>query len=583
MWSQLQKPAVRNGTNYMLKRTLKTRYTVVEKLDHSKQQNDQILEHIKILNNILSSVGSNKNLLYKDKYKQIPQLVIGKDSNRIDYVIQNYLKSLELDNALNRTDNPLFSRGKLGIVALQLLRECGGGKFHPIVPLLVVTLLETYNKYPCKETFDGIRMALKTVSETISENRISINDPQKIDSLIDSLTTSTMNRKTIKEVLRKLDYKLFSDDIVRVVQGKRTLDEIELSKGWKFLTGVMNSNEPYLRSLDMVKQKLFTIESPTLALVCDGSLHSTRQILPTIAYMNKTGKSVLLLVSGEVVGEALAAITINNNKNKRNNKPMRIVLMKYNQRDNNDMAIQENQALLSFLKLPQGTNSIFSCEYSDMIPSTVSANQYFGEIESLKVTTGEALLYNSTPMEDGNLDKHLHTTLTLNIGGENELEIDARRNLLDHLINDIICKGLSSGFVSGHGICLVKAIPKVMELLDSPQCKQDINVKVGVEAVLNCLSARMEMSLQSEYGMNKHQLSQFISKTINDADSNIAYLPPTSGNKASRQDLATAGIIEPWNQINDALSTTSNFLRMITNCNTVITSIMERPTKQPRQ
>lgn len=532
---------------------------------------------------MLNSVGSNKNLLYKDKYKQTPQLVSGKDSNRIDYVVQKYLKSLELDDALNSSNNPNFNRGKLGIVTLQLLRDCGGGKFHPMVPLLVASLLETYNKHPSRETLSGMILALKTVSETIAENKISINDPQRIDSLIDSLTTSTVNRKTIKDALQKLDYNLYSDDIVRVVKGKKTFDEIELSKGWKFITGVMNSNEPYLRSLDMVKQKLITIEKPTLVLVCDGSLHSTRQILPTISYMNKTGKSVLLLVAGEVIGEALAAITINNNKNKRNGKPMRIIMMKYNQRDNNNMAIQENHALLDFLKLPQGINSIFSCEYSEMIPSTVCANQYFGEIESLKASTGEALLYNPTPKEDKNLDEHLHTTLALNIGGENELEIDVRRNLLDHLINDIICEGLSSGFVSGHGVSLVKAIPSVMKLLESPQCKQDINVKVGVEAVLDCLSARMEMSLQSEYGINKHQQSQFISKTVNDSNPNIAYLPPANRSKQSKQDLAAVGIFEPWSQINAALSTTSNFLHMFTNCNTVITSIMEKPAKQPRQ
>ncbi|CAL9731918.1 mitochondrial chaperone Tcm62p [Monosporozyma unispora] len=582
MWSHLKKYPVSNGVNYTLKRFLKTRYTVVQQLNHSRQQNDQILEHIRTLDKLLNSVSSNKNLLYKDKYKAFPQIVSGKDYNRLDYVIQNYLKSLELDDALYSSNNLIYNKSKLGTVTLQLLRDCASGKFHPWVPLLVSNLLATYNKYPYRETLNGIRMALKTITETLAQNKILINDPQNIDTLINSLCPSSINRKTIKQVLRKLDYKLFSDDIVRVTKGKRTFDEIELSKGWNFLTGIMNSNEPYLRSLDLIKQKLITIKTPTIVLVCDGSLQSSRQILPTIAYMNKTGKSVLLLISGDCGGEALSVITINNNKNKRNDKPMRIVLMKYSQRDNNNLAIQENQALLQFLKLPQGINSIYSCEYSDMIPSTVSANQYFGEIESFKATTGEALLYNNTSMGDSNLDEHLHTTLTLNVGGENEMEIDARRNLLDHLINDIICQGLSSGFVTGHGVALVKTIPKIMELLDSPRCEADINVKVGIEAVLNCLCVPMEKSLENEYGLSKHQISQFISKTMDEEDINMAYLPPTSRTEPSRQNLASLGILEPWNQINAVLTTTSNFLHMFSNCKTVITSVLEKPKKQPR-
>lgn len=583
MWSHLRKLQTENGLNHTIKRSLKTKYTIVHKLDHSKQQTDKILYHIRVLDKLLNSVSSNNNLLYKDKYKGTPQIICGRDYTRMDYAIQNYLKSLELDDALNSERKILLGKDKLGIVTLQLLRECGGGKFHPLVPYMVSNLLTTYNKYPYKDTLYGINAALKTVADALSQNKVLLQEPATICSLVDSLSISSTNSKTIKDVLEKIDYKLYSDDIVRVVPGRKTMDEIELTKGWRFLSGIINTNEPYLRSLDLPKQKLISIQKPMLVLLCDGSLQSAKQILPSIAYMNKVEKSLLILVSGECGGEALAAISINNNKNKRNNKPMRTIVMKYNPRDHNNISIHENSPLLKFLKLPQGISSIFSCNYSNIVPSTVSAGQYFGEIESFKASTGEALLYNETFSNEGITDKYLHTTVKLSVGGATEIEIDTRRNLLEHLINDILCDGLASGFVGGYGVSLVKTIPKVLDLLASKECKENLNVRVGVDAVLNCLSTPMERALQNEYGINKHQALNFVSKTVELKDPNTGYLPLNTNTENEGKyvhDLVSKGVLEPWKQINNALTTTINFLQLFGNCNTMITSVMEKPRKE---
>lgn len=582
MWSYLGKLSVKDGLNYIIKRSLKTKYSIVHRLDHSKQQTDQILFHIRVLDKLLASVGTNNSLLYKDKYKDKPQRICGRDYTRMDYVIQNYLKSLELDNALNSECKRLPSQDKLGIITLQLLKECGSDKFYPLVPYLVSNLLTTYNKYPFKDTLYGITLALKVVSDTLSENKLLIQKPTIISSLVDSLTISVANRKTIKDVLQKLDYKLYSDDIVRVVSGKKIYDEIEVTKGWRFLFGIINTNEAYLRSLGFPKQKLISIQKPMLVLICDGYLQSARQILPSITYMNKIEKSLLLLVSGECSGEALAAISINNNKNKRNGKPMRIIVMKYNPKDNNNISLHENFPLLKFLKLPQGIDSIYSCDYSDIVPSTVSASQYFGEIESFKASTGEALLYNEILPTEEIIDKHLHTTIKVNVGGTTELEIDTRRNLLEHLINDILCDGLASGFVGGYGVSLVKTIPKVLNLLEWKKCRENFNIRVGVDAVLNCLSTPMERALQNEYGINKQQVSKFVSKTMEIKDPNTAYLPLITNSESEekfKNDLLSKGFLEPWNQINNALITTTNFLQLFGNCSTMITSVMEKPKK----
>lgn len=567
--------------NLILRRSLKTKFTVVHHLQHTKQQNDVLLGQIKLIDKVVNTVTRNKNILHKDKYKKTPQLISGNDYNRLDYVIKNYIKSMELDNAIH--NNHRSNESKLGMIVLQLLRECGDGIFHPLTLFLVSKLLNTYNTYPYKETLGGIILGLDTVLKTLNQNKIMIQKPDDIVKLIDSLVVSSRDQNVIKQVLQKLDYKLYSDDIVRVIPGKKMHDEIELTKGWKFLTGIVSNNEPYLRSLDIPKKKLISLQKDTLVLVCDGYLQDMKQILPTIAYMNKIQKSVLLLISGECSGEVMAAITINNNKNKRNGKAMKTIVMKYNPKEHNDMSIQENQYLLQFLKLPKGMQSIFSSEYSETIPSTVSEAQYFGHIESLKATTGEALLYNDIPNQENNNNKsQLHTTIDLKVGGESELEIDIRRNQLDHIINDVICEGLSSGFVTGFGVSLVKTIPVVSKLLDSRLNIHDINTRIGIEAVLDCLSQPMETSLKNEFGTNVHRVSQCISKTITEPNPTLAYLPLSSQSGSSHrpnsgEDLASIGILEPYSKIQAAIQATSHFLSLFTSCNTVITSIMETP------
>ena len=127
-------------------------------------------------------------------------------------------------------------------------------------------------------------------------------------------------------------------------------------------------------------------------------------------------------------------------------------------------------------------------------------------------------------------------------------------------------------------------IPKVLNLLIQ-ECKEKLNTKVSVNAVKSCISTLMEKLLQNEYGINKHRVSKFDSKTMEIKDSNTWYLLPTTNSESEKKykcDLILKGVLKYWNRIKNALTTTINFLQLFGNYNTMNISITKKIKKQPR-
>lgn len=317
---------------------------------------------------------------------------------RLQNVLREFLDSLQIDEATN-TELQLDSSRKLGKVGLQLFLDCTRDNLTLNSTSLTSSLLECYFKYPEKEVVNGIKIGLRYIRGFLEQNKIMVKGQNDIDALVDQFTMSSLDSQSVKNVLRAVNYQLFSDDIVRVINGNKTYDEIDVSKGWKYPAGILDTNEAYLRSLDLPNKKLVSVDKKMLVLMYDGTLRDANKILPTVTYARNLKKSVLLIVKGDCTGDALTSITINNNRNKRENNESRIIIMKYSNKANKNLALQENHDFVKFLRLPCGYDSIYSPEYSPLVPSKMCADKYYGSVESIKATTGEAFLYNSVDFE----------------------------------------------------------------------------------------------------------------------------------------------------------------------------------------
>ena len=527
---------------------------------------------------MLNSATYNKPLLYGGKYNSVPKLIEPRDWLQLQQVIKNLLGSFQQPQTTSRDLQGLNDTvSRLGV---GLLEEIFGSNVTGTSTTLILNLIEQYNKKPGKETVEGITYALEQLRKFLRTNKVFLRDNQEIDKLVDGLTSSERDAQLVREILQTLDYKLVTDDVVRLVSGRKMEDELEVSKGWKFPTGVFSSNDPYLRSLDLKNKGFLAVDQEMFVLVFDGTLRDSKDILPTLAYINKQNKPLLLVVTEDCTDDALVSITINNNKNRRQNSDAKVIILKYSAEQNNGLSIQENPDFIQFLKLPEGMVSIYSPEFSDFVPSTVSGPMFYGRLESLRATTDEALLYNPTAIgaKETDLESNpfLRTTVTVRVGGDSEQQIHTRRSLLDNIINNVLCNGLANGFIPSYGIALAKAIPFLSVLKEGePEDEKYVSKVIGLDGLLSCLDIPMIVALSNTTGMNRTQVKTLVAETMN-TDFRSAVL--SSG--AEPQDVTSMGWLEPWNRMDESLANVIAYLKLVLGPNTVITRVYDKPTKR---
>ncbi|AET39770.1 Tcm62p Ecym_4757 [Eremothecium cymbalariae DBVPG len=542
-------------------RGVQTLHTPILNTNHLSTRQG-LLHHIRLLDDVLNRTSYNKTLLFEGKYKRLPSFITSRDTVRLENVIREFTDGLQMAQALD-TSLQLNPNEKLGKIGLQLFMECHRNMIVPTSTSLTISLMNEYNKYPSKETLDGILRGIRKVYTHLDSHKFHLKEPADIDSLVDRLAFSQANAATVKNALRILNYELYSDDKVRVVRGRKTSDEIEVSKGWKYAAGIPTLSDAYTRSLDLHNRKLVSINEPSLVLVYDGTLRDANKILPTLHYAFKEEKPVLLIVNGEIVGDALTAITIHNNKSKRNKNASTAVILRYIARDHNGLHIQENYNLINFLKLPRGVGSIYNPEFCDYVPSKQTAKHYFGSIESIKATSGECFLYNDN--HDGVDNPALRSTVTIYVGGTSEVEIDRRRAIIDNIINQYLCHGLSKGFVPTFGIALAKCIGPISQL--GPDYKD-------TRMVLESLALPMENAIRNLYGISNYEVSKIVSDTILDPRFSYAILPSGSTNTISK------GYLEPWSFVENALTGVSSFLSLLNSCDLLVSCIFDKPKRR---
>ncbi|CCE61485.1 hypothetical protein TPHA_0A04100 [Tetrapisispora phaffii CBS 4417] len=555
-------------------RTLKTLHTPVYKIN-TLPTREILLQKIIDLDNILCQSSHNKFLLYQWKYRNTPQLITSDDYLISQKVVKDYIESLQQDDA-NSKGLQRHKESKLGKIGIQLFLECHNNNVTQLSTSLATGIMKIYNKNPSKSTLEGIKLAFDLLRNFLNENKIQINDKEEVNAVVKKqLNDNEKDIQIVNKVLESIDYNLFSDDIVRFVRGNTFLDNLEVTKGWKFCDGIIASNEPYLRSLDIPKKKLVSIDSDLLVLMVDGKLTEANKILPSIKYATRSNKSLVLIIDGEVKGDALAAISMNNNKNKRNNNVSRTIILKYNPASFNGISLQENHSLINYLKLPLGVSSIYSPNFSEFAPSKVSADNFFGSLNSIKATTGEAFLYSDSSWDmtsDPDM-QFIRKTVTVHVGASSKVEIDQRIGKLDNLVNNILCNGLAEGFLPSYGTSLIKCIPLISKLESSID---DTDVKLGINAVMDALQLSMISSLKNLSG---HKLIQ-VTNNITETAYNSSFEQAKIGNTDEFIDLVKLGILEPWNKVDTTLQNTLKFINAMTSFNIVVSKVFEKPKKE---
>ncbi|KAH3900623.1 related to Mitochondrial chaperone TCM62 [Saccharomycodes ludwigii] len=551
------------------RRSIKTLHTPIITIKNDPAKRLDLLFYLNTLNKVLTSAQYNNTILYENRYKHIPEMITSKDSYKLHRLIEVMVENWEKKEILSKSTDPQTKLGKIGLrIFLDICANFNKDIDYLLATTLAVELLKIYVKIPTKETVDAIENVLTRMSVFLSENKLMLDLTSRasIDNICRKLF-SKENSDVVIKTLEKLDYKLVSSDLVRVVRGKKFTTELEVNKGWKYYGGIKDNNPAYLRSLgisESSRNKLISLDETALVLFIDDKvLRDANKILPTLHYCNKEDKSLVIFINGDVKGDALNAISIHNNKSSRQNKKSKILIFNYVPGDHRGLEMTENYDFIKFCKLPKGSGSIYSQKFSEYVPSKITKDLYFGEIESVKATTLEAFLYNEN---DINGNECLRTTVTVHIGGSSELEIDQKRVELDTIFNDFLASALSDGVLPTYGVSLVKAL----------SCINNVNKPLFIPI----FAELMENSIKNVYKIDKFTASARVAKTLLLGDSTAMKNSETSNfgtaylnDTFKKINMFEVGLLEPWKKIDNTLKAILSFIKMATTCDYFVTKV----------
>ena len=147
----------------------------------------------------------------------------------------------------------------------------------------------------------GIDSAVVAVTEAINKASVKVNGKEHITQVA---SISANNDPEIGKFLADAMEKVGNDGVITLEESKTADTTLEVVKGMQFDRGYLT---PYfVTNTDTMEVQL---ENPSI-LLYDKKISSMKDLLPTLEYIAKSGKS-LLIVAEDVDGEALATLIIN--------------------------------------------------------------------------------------------------------------------------------------------------------------------------------------------------------------------------------------------------------------------------------
>ncbi|CAI8506043.1 unnamed protein product [Hanseniaspora opuntiae] len=423
--------------NQQSTRTLKKLYTPIKDIRDDKQ--GKLLYHLKyIYDNILSRKADGENrlpniLLQNNKSSKKPISTIKNNKQFISW-LERYNFEMEEKNILSQKETPFDSYRNTEMIALRSL-------------LLYI-----------KQVNYDVDLNILLKMYFSSSNQISIQDIQRI------INNDFKQHKTIIEsILKILNYKIKSQDQVRVVRSDSIDDQIDIQDGWRLNNGCKSDNDRYLSSLNLLDTtsrknlKVLTINGGVKTLVIDDMVIRDPKILKNLLeYLKVSDQSLVIFINGNIKNEALTDISMWNNKNKRQGCNAKCVIIPVRDNDSTVMEhtyLAEDLDFLNFINLPNGQLSILN-KYTPInfeeLKSAEDFELFLGHLDSIKFTNGESFLYSKSGADKINemvekyssegyvYPKNLKTTITVKCGGNTLIEMDDKRQELDYIMNEYL-------------------------------------------------------------------------------------------------------------------------------------------------
>lgn len=402
----------------------------------------------------------------------------------------------------------------------------------------------------------GIDLAVKAVVSELKEIAVPASDTNSIKQVG---TISANSDESIGSLIAEAMEKVGKDGVITVEENTSIDDVLEVVEGMQFDRGFIS---PHFIN----KQENFTVEyEKPYVLITDKAVSNIRELLPVLESVAKQGKQ-LLIIAGDVQGEALSTLIVNNMRG-----TIKVCAVKAPMFGDNRKAMLEDIAVLTGAtviteelgyKLEEATleqlgsahKIIVTKDNTTIVDGDGDEQSIVARIKELRdQMEASNVPYDKNKMQE-RLAKLAGGVAVIKIGASTEIEMKEKKDRVDDALN-ATRSAVDEGIVSGGGLALVR-VASVLDDIKGANLDQDAGIKIIQQAI---------QAPFRQIVLNAGDEPSVIINKVLESDSN------TFGYNASNGvygDMIEMGIIDPVKVTRTALENASSVsgLMLTTEC-----------------
>jgi len=323
----------------------------------------------------------------------------------------------------------------------------------------------------------GIEKAVVQVVEDIRKKAKKVKDAAEITQVG---TVAANGEKSIGEMIAKAMQKVGNEGVITVEEAKGLDSELEVVEGMQFDRGYLS---PYF--ITNAEKMTVELEEPYI-LIHEKKLANLQALLPVLEAVVQAGKP-LLIIAGEVEGEALATPVVNKRRgglkvaavkapgfgDRRKAMLEDIGVLTQGQVISEDLGIKLESVTLDMLGKAKRVS--ITKEHTTVIDGSGKKKEIEARVNQIKAQIGETTSdYDREKLQE-RLGKLAGGVAVIKVGGATEVEVKERKDRVDDALNATRA-AVEEGIVPGGGVMLLKATKAITVKGDNEDQEAGINI-----------------------------------------------------------------------------------------------------------
>jgi chaperonin GroEL len=416
----------------------------------------------------------------------------------------------------------------------------------------------------------GIDQAVGVVVEELKK----LSKPVKGKMIAQVGTISANNDEEIGNIIAQAMEKVGKDGVITVEESKTMETVLEVVEGMRFDRGYLS---PYFVT-DPERMEV-VLENPHL-LIFEKKISSMKDLLPILEKIAQQG-APLLIVAEEVEGEALATLVVNKLRG-----TLRVAAVKAPGYGDRRKAMLEDIAVLTGGKaitedlgiklenvrvddLGRAKKVVIDKDNTTIIEGGGSGKEIEGRVKQIRAQVEETTSdYDREKLQE-RLAKLVGGVAVIKVGAATETEMKEKKARVEDAMHATKA-AVEEGIVPGGGVALLRSVPALDKLAQSPGLNHDERVGVGI--VRRAAEEPMRWIAQ-----NAGEEGNMVVAKVRDLDSETGY----NAASGKYENLTEAGVIDPTKVVRFAVQNAASIAGLMLTTEAVVAEIPEKKKDSP--